>query len=268
DQRQWRVEVAAIGGEARVRQQMDPQIQIAGLRGTLPFALDPDARAFDDARRDLHLDLPARRAHPGPAAGRAGDALHHRAVADLAPLSCKPRAAAGGTSLGHLRLDGSLSTTGGLLERDLDRMLDVLAPFPGGGAPARPLEAEAGKAAALARKESVEEVAEIAVAGSLAGALPGLRLVLARKLLLALDPFPIGPQLVVLRALLGVTEHFVGFVDQLKAVGGLGVLVDVRVKLASQPPIRRLDLLLGCGPREPKRLVIVLVLRRGHALTQ
>src|SRR5207248_11307513 len=190
----------AFGCEPRVRQQMDPQVKIAGFRGTLPFALDADARAVDDARRDLDLDLTACRAHPGTAAGRAGDALHHRAVADLAPLSCKPRAAAGGTSLGHLRLDGSLSTTGGLLERDLDRMLDVLAPFPGGGAPARPLAAEAGKAAALARKEGIEEVAEIAVAGRLAGALPGLRLVLPRKLLLALDPFPVGAELVVLRA--------------------------------------------------------------------
>src|SRR3989442_38751 len=99
---------------------MNPQIEIAGLRGTLPFALDPYARAFDDARRNLHLDLPARRAHPGPAAGRTGHALHHGAVADLAPLGRKPRAAAGGTGLGHLRLDGSLATTRGLLERDLD----------------------------------------------------------------------------------------------------------------------------------------------------
>src|SRR3989442_10908866 len=156
------------------------------LRGRLPSAFARDARPCDAARRNLHRDLRARRAPPAPAAGRTGHALHHGAVADLAPLGRKPRAAAGGTGLGHLRLDGSLATTRGLLERDLDRMLDVFASFAGGGAPARPLEAEAGKAAALARKERIEEVAEIAVAGGLAGALPGLGLVLASKLLLAL----------------------------------------------------------------------------------
>src|SRR6266576_3770162 len=228
---------------------MDPQIEIAGLRGTLPFALDPDARTLDDARRDLDLDLPARRAHPGPAAGRTGDALHHRPIAHLAPLGRKPRAATGGTGLRHLRLNGSLATTRGLLERDLDRVLDVLASFPGGGAPARPLEAEAGEAAALARKEGVEEVAEIAVAGRLAGTLPGLRLVLARKLLLAFDPFPVGAELVVLRALLGVA-------------------VDVRVILAGQPAIGGLDFFLGRGPGDTEHLVVILVLRRGHGLTQ
>src|SRR3989442_7872313 len=106
-------------------------------------------------------------------------------------------------------------------------MLDVLAPFASGGAPARPLEAEAGKAAALARKEGIEEVAEIAVAGGLAGALPGLGLVLASKLLLALDPFPIHAELVVFRALLEVAEHVVGLVDQLEAVRGLGVLLHI-----------------------------------------
>src|SRR6266550_2988058 len=243
---------------------MDPQIEIAGLCGTLPFALDSDARAFDDARRDLYLDLPTRRTHPGPATGRAGHAFHDGPRAHLPPLGRKPRAATGGTGLGHLRLDGSLATTGGLLERDLDRMLDVLASFAGGGPPARPFESEAGKAAALARKEGIEEVAEIAIAGGLAGALPGLRLVLARKLLLAFDPFPVGAELFVLRALLRVAEHFVGFVDQLEAVGSLGILVDVRVILASQPAIGGLDFFLRRGPRDTERLVVVLVLRRGH----
>src|SRR3989442_1694376 len=104
--------------------------------------------------------------------------------------------------------------------------------------------------------------------GARARAPPGLRLVLASKLLLALDPFPVRPELVVFRALLGVTEHFVGFVDQLEAVGRLGVLVHIRVILAGQPAVRGLDLLLGRGPPDAERLVVILVLRRCHALTQ
>src|SRR2546428_4425452 len=201
---------------------MDAEIEVAGFGGTLPFALHADARAFDNARRDLDLDLPARRPHPGAAAGRTGHALHHGAIAHFAPLGRKARAAAGGTGLRHLRLNRSLATLRGLFERDLDRMLDVLAALPGGGATARPLEAEAGKSAALAGKVGIKEVAKIAESGGLTGASAGLRLVLAGELLLALDPFPVGAKLVVLRPLLGVAEHLVGFVDQFEAVGGLG----------------------------------------------
>src|SRR2546423_10282168 len=134
-------------------------------------------------------------------------------------------------------------------------MLDVLAAFAGGGAPARPLEAESGKAATLAREEGIEEVAEIAVAGGLAGALPGMRLVLASKLLLALDPFPIGPELIVLRTLLGVTEHFIGFVDQLEALRGLGVFVGVRVILAGQTAASRVAFRFRRGTRDRLRRV-------------
>src|SRR5260370_3675765 len=143
-------------------------------------------------------------------------------------------------------------------------MLDVLASLPGGGPPAGPLEAEAGKPAALAGKVGIEEVAEIAEAGGLAGAPAGLRLVLAGELLTALDPLPVGAKLVVLRPLLGIAEYLVGFVDQFEAVGGLGVLVDVRMELASQPTVRGLDLLLGRGSRDAERLVVVLVLGGGH----
>ena len=145
-------------------------------------------------------------------------------------------------------------------------MLDVLASLPDDGSTARPLEAEAGKPAAFAGEVSVEEVAEIAESGGLAGPLAGLRLVLAGELLLALDPLPVGAELVVLRPLLGVAEHLVGLVDQLEAVGRLGVFVDVRVVLTGQAAVGGLDLLLGRGPGDAERLVVVLVLRRGHGL--
>jgi hypothetical protein len=207
-------------------------------------------------------------AHAGAAACRTGHALHHGAVAHLAPLRREPGSAAGGAGLGHLGLDGSLAAARGLLERDLDGMLDVLASLACGGASARTLEAEAGKAAALAGEIGIEEVAEVTESSGLAGALAGLRLVLAGEFLLALDPFPVGTELVVLGPLLGVAEHFVGFVDQLEAVSSLGVLVDVRVVLTGQAAVRGLDFLLGRGPRDTECLVVVLVLRRCHALTQ
>src|SRR5256885_295858 len=89
----------------------------------------------------------------------------------------------------------------------------------------------------------------------------GLGLVLASKLLLALDALPIGTHLVVLRPLLGIAQDLVGFVDQLEAIGGLGILVDVGVVLASQASIGGLDLLFGCRPRDPEGLVVILVLR-------
>ena len=165
-------------------------------------------------------------------------------------------------------MNRSLATARGLLERDLEGVLDVFAPLAGNGSPSRTLEAEAGKPTALAGKVGIEEVAEITEPGSLAGALAGLRLVLAGKLLLTLDAFPVGAELVVFRPLLRVAEDLVGLVDQLEAVGGLGVLVDVRVELARQPAIGGLDLLLGRGPSDTEGLVVVLVLGRCHALTQ
>src|SRR6202022_1331113 len=123
----------------------------------------------------------------------------------------------------------------------------------------------APESTALARKERVEEVAEISEArGSAGGPATGLRLVLARKLLLALDPLPVGAHLVVLRPLLGIAEHLVGFIDQLEPIGSLRVLVDVGVVLPSQASIGGLDLLLGGRPGDTEGLVVVLVLRCSH----
>src|ERR1700730_6431816 len=249
-----------------MRQEMDTEVEVAGFGATLSFSLHPDARALDHAGRNLDLDLAARRKYPRPAARRAGHALHHGSITHLAPLSGKARAATRGTSLRHLRLNGALAPARGLLERDLEGVLDVLASLPSDGSTARPLETEAGKPAALAGEVGVEEVAEIAESGGLAGTSARLRLVLASEFLLAFDPLTIGAKLVVLRSLLGVAEHLVGLVDQLEAVGGLGVLIDVRVELARQPTVGGLDLLLGGGPGDPECLVVVLVLGRSHGL--
>src|SRR6202035_116841 len=142
------------------------------------------------------------RPNAGAAAGRAGHALHDGASADLAPRGDKPRAAAGRTGLGHLGLNRPFTAARGLLEGDLEGALDIRTPLPGCGPPPRSLEPEPREPAAFAGKVGVEEIAEVAEArGSTGGLAASLRLVLASKLLLALDPLPVGAKLVVLGAL-------------------------------------------------------------------
>src|SRR5690606_28540054 len=51
-----------------------------------------------------------------------------------------------------------------------------------------------------------------------------------------------GTQAVVVRALGRIAEHFVGLVDRLEAVLGVGFLADVGVVLAREPAVRGLDL--------------------------
>src|SRR5207237_2438555 len=196
--------------------------------------------------------------------GRTGDTFHDRSVADLATFAREARSAAGGAGLRHFGLDGSLPAAGRLLKGDLDRMFDVLTAFAGDRPSPRPFEIEAGKAAGLAREEGVEEVAEVADSGS-AGAPACLRLILPGELLLPLDAFPVGAKLIVFRPFLRVTQHFVSLVDQLEAVGGLRVFVDVRVVLPSKTPIGGLDLLLAGGPGDAQGLVVVLVFRGSHS---
>src|ERR1700682_4084695 len=245
--------------------QMDAQIEVTSFRSSLALALDPNARALGDAGGDLDLDLAPRRSHSGAAAGRAGHAFHDGAIAHLAPFGDKARAATGGTGFGHLGLNRPFTAARGFLQGDLDGMLDVFAPLPHGGPAPRSLEPKARETAGLAGGVGVEEVAEIAEArGASGGPATGLGLVLARKLLLALDPLPVSAHLVVLRSLLGIAQHLVGFVDYLEPIGGLWVLVDVRVVLAGQAPIGGLDLLLGRGPGDAEGLVVVLVLRGSH----
>ena len=76
---------------------------------------------------------------------------------------------------------------------------------------------------------------------------------------------PVLTESIVQFSLVGVGQHFVGFVDLLEAL--LRVLVtwiEVRVMLPRQLAIRRANLFLGRRPRDAEHLVIVLYLNAGH----
>ena len=68
---------------------------------------------------------------------------------------------------------------------------------------------------------------------------------------------PVRPERVVALALLGVGQDGVGLVDLLEALRG--ALVDVRVVLAGELPVGRLDGLVVGGLRHAENLVVVLV---------
>src|SRR5207245_11693351 len=92
----------------------------------------------------------------------------------------EPGAAAGGAALRDFGLDGALGAFGRILQRDLDRVLDVLA---AGGRPlARSPQVEPAPAA-LSAEEGLEEVAEVLELGGAGTA--GLAMVLAGDILVA-----------------------------------------------------------------------------------
>ena len=68
---------------------------------------------------------------------------------------------------------------------------------------------------------------------------------------------PVLADLVVLLALVGVTEDVVGRADLLEAV--LGARVGVRVVLLGQLPVGARDLLVGGRRDDPEHLVVVLL---------
>ena len=73
----------------------------------------------------------------------------------------------------------------------------------------------------------------------------------------ALVGLPVGAQLVVGLALLGVAEDLVGLVDLLEALSAAGALVDVRMVLARKLPEGLLDVGLAGRPRDAEGRVVV-----------
>ena len=73
---------------------------------------------------------------------------------------------------------------------------------------------------------------------------------------------PVGAQLVVGRAFLGIPEYLVGLADFLEALFGIRLVTDIRVILARQFLVGALDLILGGILRDPHDLVVVFVLHR------
>ena len=124
-------------------------------------------------------------------------------------------------------------------------------------------------ATAAASEQFLEEVAE-----STARATPGKDLVVVeaarrplaepavRRADLVAGAVAALPQLVVGRALLGVAQGLVRFVDGLELFLGAGFLAHVRVVLARQPPVGGLDLGLARARLHAEDPVVVLELHR------
>jgi hypothetical protein len=85
------------------------------------------------------------------------------------------------------------------------------------------------------------------------------RSVAAQDLFLVEAVLPIRAELVILTALLGIVQHLIGLVDVLEhRLGLLVVRIYVRMILARELAVRRLDIGLRCGPLDAQSLVIVL----------
>src|SRR5690606_19718453 len=127
--------------------------------------------------------------------------------------------------------------------------------------------------AGLAPEQAFEEVAETATrpaAGedlveveAFRRAAMAVAVAAGRRLHLVAGAGAAGAQLVVGRALLWVAQRLVGFVDGLELLLGTGFLADIRMVLARQPPVRRLDLGVARAGLDAKDVVVVLVLHRG-----
>src|SRR5690606_30564576 len=270
-------EVVALAAEHRVGADVHDDVQVARRTAALArgaLAAQPDALPVADARGNAHLHGPR---GLGPAAALADvagvlrdqpAALAVRArvgqgeAAPAAPRDlpgtdtgraharCAVLVAGAGTGLagllrGHAQRDRRALDRLGEAEGDLG--LDVLpAPRLGArGARAAPVEqaaedvTEAAAEAAgpgLAALGAPEEVAQVEVEGAAARPGAGTEPAAAEQ----------RAGLVVLLALLGVTEDVVRLGDLLEALLRLGVaLVGVRVELAGELPVRLLDLGLG-----------------------
>src|SRR6185295_2532475 len=241
--RHRRMDVLAFDPEPRVRLDLDLQQQVAGR-----------AAAKTLAALSGQADLL-------PAANAGGDL--HRQVASLAGARIGER------DLPRAALDG-------LRERDLERCLDITAglllpeaaetggsgragapPAAGTAAAEEHLEERAEAVAAATHAAEIAEIeAATAVAEIEVDVLPARR----RRARLA-RTLPGGPELVILLPFVGVLQDLVRFTDLLELDLGSGVLVDVRVVLARQLPIRLLDVLLAGVLLDPQRRVIVLVVQ-------
>ena len=141
--------------------------------------------------------------------------------------------------LAHLQpwnLDLGLEPAGGVLQRDLQLVLEVLA---APGAAAAPAAAAGEEALEDVLEERAEALAEVHAAQT-----------------------GDGPEAIVLRALVGIGEHGVGLARLLEAVLGLLVAgIAIGVVLHGELAIRLLELRVAGRARDAEDLVVVA----GHA---
>jgi hypothetical protein len=170
---------------------------------------------------------------------------------------------AGGAGLRHGELQGALAALGRLAEGDLHLVLAVLAPPGCRLLAAKPIQFGLHQGilgiAAVAAEEGFKEVAEAAEPGPAlaAGALEGSLRLPGPAGLCLLELLPVRPQPIVLGALLRILEHLVGLADALESLGGLGILVDVRMQLPGQLAVGGADLLFGGASRHAQGGVVI-----------
>ena len=232
-----RGEVAVFALEPGVRQQMNPQVEVA-------------------ARRRRSRGRPRRA--PGPASLR-----RRRPECARRPLRRVP-----------FVLDRQAAR--GAAERLFERQFDVVFDVPARRGPARPLSPRPASAGAARRRRTggrsprtgprsrtsrrISSSVIVRKPPPPPGCVPGAArrrgaALLLRLLVLA----PVGAEFVVLAALLRVAEHLVRLVDGLEAcLGGLVAGVDVGMKLARELPVRLLDFLVGGVLGHAERRVVVL----------
>ena len=259
------LQVRAAPHELGVVRHVDLQVDVAGIRPAAGLAGEPDPLARRDAARDGHLQAPVADLHQ---AGRAVVGLLQRDVdARLQVLPLErgdPRLArrTGGLGLVQAKAGqdvGEVEAAGGLGAGRAARAAGAGRAVGRTGRPEERLEevAEAGQVLSVA---AVLET-DARTAGSAEPGVAGERVAPAAAG--ALDLFPVGPQLVVRLALLGIAEHLVGLVDLLEAcLRGRVTLVQVRVVGARELAKGLLDVGRAGVARDPQGGVVVAVFHR------
>ncbi len=232
---QRHAQVATIDGIARMGLQFDDEVEIARTgRAGVALAFQPDLAAVAYAARDV--DLQSARAIRRRERYRAAAAAHV------------------------------------LFERQRQARLHVLAAL-GGARLERPATRPASRTGRAATEDCLEELAEALAAAELAAAIAEVGVPVA------LATLPAGrrtefsavaaeaPQLVVLRALVGILQHFVGLADLLEVRLGIRLLADVRVVFARETPVGLLDVLGRRFGRYPEHFVVVDELHDGRKRT-
>ena len=217
------LEVEPVPGEPRVPSDPDREEEVA-VRSSVATgkaaAPDPQGRAVLDPHGDPDIDL----------LGLAG---------------------------GLAESESLRTAEGGGREPDLEVVLEV--PSLDGSrirTASTPESTESGEPTAPSRP-STEGVAEdrLEVVGRdvLPGAGPGRSA--RRSACRTVDPRVSVP--VVVATLLGIREDVVGLLHLVEALGGVVALVEIRVVLPRELPVRRPDLVVGRGSGEPEDLVVV-----------
>src|SRR5579859_7761260 len=265
--RQLGAQVRPDPREALVGLDPNGDVQVPGgclARVAQAGAAELDAGAIGHAGRDLDLEPPPVEGHHALRAAR------HLGQAHLG-VGSHVRPARAGTRSRR----GPAARTTARQVAEVDDLLEAAAAPGAGSAPARRTGAEGarvvaeegaeevGEATHLVRGHATVRVAHAARPAS-RGERPGTEgatpLAGAGGAAVLLVCLPVGAQLVVALALLGVGEDGVGLVGVLEALlGGLVVGVAVRMQLTCQAAVGLLDLGLRRRLRHTQDLVVVLV---------